>query len=162
MATKNETIIKAEPGRQELFIIREFEAQRELVFKAFTTPEIVVKWLGPRDMTLRIDHYDARSSGSYRYISIDPKGNEYAFHGVIHEVAAPDRVIQTFEFEGLPERGHVSFETARFEALPDERTRVVIQSVFQSVGDRDSMICSGMERGVVDSHARLDELFAAI
>lgn len=159
MASNNKTTITAEPGKQEVFITREFDAPREFVFKAFTTPELIVQWLGPRELKMRIDKFDPKSGGSYRYIHIDPAGNEYGFHGVIHEVLAPQRIIQTFEFEGLPEAGHVAMETSRFEELPGNRTRVTIQSLFQSVTDRDGMMQSGMERGVNDSHERLDELF---
>jgi uncharacterized protein YndB with AHSA1/START domain len=158
MASKNETIIKAEPGKQELFIIREFEAPRELVFKALTDSQLVPRWLGPRELTTKIDKWDARSGGHYRYIHSDTNGNGFGFHGVIHEVQAPERIIQTFEFEGMPEKGHVVLETARLEALSGDRTRIVVQSVFQSVVDRDGMMQAGMERGVKDSHWRLDEL----
>jgi uncharacterized protein YndB with AHSA1/START domain len=161
MATKNTTTIKAEPGKQELFIIREFEAPRELVFKVMTDPDLITRWLGPRDITITIDYYNTVSNGSYRYTGADCNGNSFGFHGTFHEITAPERAIQTFEFEGLPEKGHVSLETARFEALPNNRTRLTIQSVFQSVADRDGMLQSGMERGVVDSHERLDELLAA-
>ena len=159
MATKNQTKITAEPGKQEIFITREFDAPRDLVFKAFSDPKLIVKWLGPRDLSMRIEKFEPLRGGSYRYIHIDKNGNEFGFHGVVHEVIAPELVIQTFEFEGLPEKGHVAMETTRFESLPGERTRVRIQSVFQSVEDRDGMIMSGMERGVNDSHERLDELF---
>ncbi|MET3500062.1 uncharacterized protein YndB with AHSA1/START domain [Mucilaginibacter rubeus] len=161
ITTKNQTEIKAEPDKQELFITREFEAPRELVFRAFTDPELIVRWLGPRELKMRIDQFDCRSGGAYRYIHTDPAGNDYGFHGVIHDVTAPERIIQTFEFEGLPESGHVTLETTRFEALPGNRTKVTVQSVFQSVTDRDGMLQSGMERGVNDSHWRLDELFEA-
>jgi uncharacterized protein YndB with AHSA1/START domain len=154
------TTIIAEPGKQELFIIREFDAPRELVFKAFTDPKLLVKWMGPKDLTMKIDKMDTKSGGSYRYIHSDSKGNEFAFRGVIHEIEKNERVIQTFEFEGLPEKGHVTLDTARFEALPGNRTKVIGQSVFQSVADRDGMIKSGMERGVLDSHERLDALLA--
>jgi uncharacterized protein YndB with AHSA1/START domain len=160
MASNNKTTITAEPGKQELFITREFDAPRQKVFKAFTTPELIVQWLGPRDLKMKLDKFEPKSGGSYRYIHIDPAGNEYGFHGVVHEVLAPQRIIQTFEFEGLPESGHVTLETARFEELPGNRTRVTMQSIFQSVTDRDGMLQSGMERGVNDSHERLDELFA--
>lgn len=88
------------------------------------------------------------------------EGNEYSFHGVFHEVLAPERIIQTFEYEQLPEKGHVSLETAKFEVLPGNRTRVVAQSVFQSVADRDGMMQSDMERGVNDGYNRLTELLA--
>lgn len=161
ITTKNQTEIKAEPGKQELFITREFEAPRDLVFKAFTDPELIVRWLGPRELKMRIDQFDCRSGGAYRYIHTDSAGNDYGFHGVIHDVTAPERIIQTFEFEGLPESGHVTLETAKFEALPGNRTKVTTQSIFQSVADRDGMLKSGMERGVNDSHWRLDELFEA-
>jgi uncharacterized protein YndB with AHSA1/START domain len=158
MTKHNQTKITAEPGRQEIVITREFDAPRELVFKAFTDPELYVQWLGPRGFTMRLETFEPRNGGSYRYIHADQDGNEYGFRGVIHEVAAPERIIQTFEFEGLPEKGHVTLETARFEALPGDRARVTLQSVFQSVDDRDGMVQSGMERGVNDSHERLDEL----
>jgi len=87
---------------------------------------------------------------------------EFAFRCVCHEHTAPERIIQTFEFEGLPEKGHVILETSRFEDLPGGRTRLTVQSVFQSVADRDGMVQSGMERGVVDSYARLDELLEKV
>ena len=160
MANNNKTTITAEPGKQELFIIREFEAPREIVFKAFTTPELIVQWLGPCNLTIRLDKFDPRSGGSYRYVHIDPAGNEYGFHGSVHEVLAPQRIIQTFEFEGLPESGHVAMETSRFEELPGNRTRLTIQSVFRSVADRDGMVMSGMEGGLSEGFERLDEILA--
>lgn len=156
----NKTTIIAEPGKQELFIIREFDAPRELVFKAFIEPKLLVKWLGPKNMTMKIEKMDTKSGGFYRYSHSSPKGDVHWFRGVIHEVVAPERIIQTFEYEGLPEKGHVTLDTARFEALPGNKTKVIGQSVFQSVADRDGMIMSGMERGVVDSHERLDALLA--
>jgi len=162
MATSNQTKITVEPGKQELFITREFEAPREMVFKAFSDPELIKRWLGPCNMTCRIDRYENKEGGFWRFIHTDEKGNDYGFHGVIHEITAPERTMRTFEFEGLPERGHVSLETATFEALPGGRTKLTIHSVFRSVADRDGMVQSGMEHGVVDSHQRLDELFAEL
>jgi uncharacterized protein YndB with AHSA1/START domain len=155
---KNKTIITAEPGKQELFITREFDAPRELVFKAFTDPKLYVQWIGLRGLTTTLETFEPRSGGSWRFIQKDESGNEFAFHGVNHEVLPPERIIDTFEFEGLPEKGHVILETARFEELPNNRTKVVSQSVFQSVADRDGMVQSGMEEGVNDSYDRLDEL----
>ncbi len=160
--TKNKTTITAEPGKQELFITREFDALRELVFKAFTDPKLYVQWLGPRGFTTTLETFEPRSGGSWRFIQKDAEGNEYAFHGVNHEVLPPERIIDTFEFEGLPEKGHVLLETARFEELPGNRTKLVSQSVFQSVADRDGMLQSGMEEGVNDSYDRLDELLKKI
>jgi uncharacterized protein YndB with AHSA1/START domain len=158
MIHKNQTKIKAEPGKQEIFISREFEAPRELVFKAFTDPKLIVRWLGPRELKIKLEKFEPRSGGSYRYIHTDQHENEFGFHGVCHEHTSPERIIQTFEFEGLPEKGHVVLETTKFEALPAGRTRLTIQSVFQSIADRDGMLQAGMEGGVTVSHERLDEL----
>ncbi len=156
-AIKNPTVITAEPGKQELFITREFDAPRELVFKAHTDPELFVQWLGPRGYEMTLDTFEPYSGGSYRYIHKDKDGNEFGFHGVFHEISE-ELMIQTFEFEGLPERGHVTLDTMRLEKLPGDRTRITIQSVYQSVSDRDGMIQSGMERGLNEGHERLDEL----
>jgi len=158
MASNNKTKVVAEPGKQELFIVREFDAPRELVFKAHIDPELYAKWLGPRNMDMILETFEPRNSGSYRFIHKDEDGNEFAFHGVNHEVMFPERMIGTFEFEGLPERGHVELDTAKFEELPGERTKLTIQAVYQSVDDRDGMIHSGMERGVSEGYERLDEL----
>ncbi|MDQ1255403.1 MAG: hypothetical protein QG646_4689 [Euryarchaeota archaeon] len=158
MIKNNPTRITAEPGKQEIIITREFDAPRELVFKAFTDPELYVQWLGPRELTMTLEKFEPRNGGSWRYIHKDADGNEYAFHGVIHEVLPPERIIDTFEFEGLPEKGHVVLEMARFEELPGSRTKLTSQSVFLSLADRDGMLQSGMEEGVNDSYERLDEL----
>jgi uncharacterized protein YndB with AHSA1/START domain len=162
MADKNKITVIAEPGKQECFITREFDAPRELVFQAFTDPELVPQWWGPRRLSTLVDKMDAKAGGQWRFLNRDPQGNEYAFHGVYHEVRAPERIIDTFEFEGLPEAGHVCLETLTLEALPGGRTRLTTQSVFQSVADRDGMLQSGMEEGLNDSYERLEELLKAI
>ncbi|MGD0029123.1 MAG: SRPBCC family protein [Candidatus Bathyarchaeia archaeon] len=154
----NKTIVRAEPGKQELFITREFDAPRELVFRAHTDPKLYTQWIGPRRFTTTLMKFEPRSGGMWRYVSKDKDGNEYAFHGVYHEVLAPERLIDTFEFEGLPEKGHVSLETLRLEEMPDGRTKLTIQVVFQSIADRDGMLQGGMEEGLNESHDRLDEL----
>ncbi len=158
---KNKTRVIAEPGKQELLIIREIDAPREQVFKAFVDPKLFTQWLlGPKrhDLAMTLERFEPRAGGSWRYTHKDQQGNIFGFHGVNHEVLAPERIIQTSEFEGMPEKGHVSLDTARFEELPGGRTRVTIQSVLQSVEDRDMMVKSGMEEGVNDSFDRLEEL----
>jgi uncharacterized protein YndB with AHSA1/START domain len=156
----NKTKITAEPGKQEVVITREFDAPRELVFKAYTDPKLFVQWLGPREQTMTLEKFEPRPGGMWRYFSTNPAGNQFAFHGVYHEVNTPERIITTFEFDGLLEKGHVILETAKLEALPGNRTKLTVQSVYQSVADRDGMVQAGMERGVVDSYERLDELLA--
>lgn len=158
---KNPTKITAEPGKQEFFIEREFDAPRELVFRAFNESELLAQWLGPSSLTMEIEKFDSRTHGSYRFLHMDCNGSgmTFGFNGVIHEVHAPERIIRTFEFEGLPERGHVSLEFLTLEALPDNRTRLHIQSVFKSVADRDGLLQSGMEGGMNEGFAKLDALF---
>ncbi|HVN15793.1 MAG TPA: SRPBCC family protein [Anaerolineales bacterium] len=161
MPSKNKTTVTAEPGVQELFITREFDAPRELVFKAHTDPKLFVQWLGPRGYEMKLDVFEPVSGGKYRYVHKDQNGNEYGFNGTFHEMSI-ERMIQTFEFEGMPERGHVSMDCMTLEALPGDRTRITIHSIFQSVSDRDGMIQNGMEHGINDGYERLDEILKGL
>ena len=156
--SKNKTIIKVEPNKQELFITREFEVPRELVFKAYTDEKIYAQWLGPHGLETWFEVFEPVSGGKYKFVQKDKDGNEFSFHGVTHEVNFPERIIGTFEFDGLPESGHVVLETTRFESLSGNRTRITSQSIFQTVSDRDGMVQSGMEHGVVEGYERLDEI----
>jgi len=158
----NQTNINAEPGKQEIVISRAFDAPRELVFKAVTDPNLIPQWWGPRYLSTEVDKMDVRPGGQWRFLNRDAQGNAYAFHGVYHEVLAPERIIDTFEFEGLPETGHVTLETMKLEALPGGRTRLTVQSVFQSIIDRDATLQSGMESGVNDTYNRLEELLKTL
>ena len=160
--SNNKTNIIANPGRQEIVITREFDAPRELVFKAHTDAAIYASWLGPRDLTTTITTFEPHNGGSWRFVSTDKDGKQFGFHGVFHEVLAPERMIGTFEFEGMPEPGHVEFDTSTFEELPGGRTRLTILAVYQTVADRDGMIASGMEFGMNEGFSRLDELLETI
>lgn len=163
MKTKNELKIIAEPGKQDVTIIREFDAPRELVFRAHEDPELIKQWLGPKDRIVKIDYYNSKSGGSYRYTIHDKSGKEIAaFNGAIHEVTKPERIIQTFEFEGLPERGHVTLDCMTFEVLPGNRTRAISHSVCRSQSDRDAMMASGMEKGINEGYTKLDELLTTL
>ncbi len=160
-SAKNKLVVTAEPGKQEVIVTREFDAPRELVFKAHTDPNLYVQWLGPRGYEMVLDTFEPYSGGRYRYIHKDDKGNEFGFHGVFHTILE-DLMIQTFEFEGLPEPGHVTLDTMRLESLPGNRTRVTVQSLFQSVSDRDGMVQSGMEHGMREGYERLDEVLSKL
>ena len=154
-----ETNVFVEPGKMEIIINHVADAPRELVFKAFTDPEIYTKWIGPRGMETYITKFESVDGGSWRYIQKDEDGNEFGFHGVNHEVKFPERIIGTFEFEGLPESGHVLLQTVKFTEQSG-KTRISTQSVFQSLEDREGMVMTGMERGVRESYQRLDEILA--
>lgn len=159
MTSDNNTQIIAEEGKQELFIIREFDASRELVFKAFTDPEILVQFYAPFGNTMHFNHHNYQSNGSYSWCNKDSFGNVLCtFSGTIHEIAPPERIIQTSEFMELPERGHVVLEAMKFEVLSEGRTKLVIHDVCFSIADRDAMIQSGMGHGLVAIFNQLDEL----
>lgn len=156
MATTATTQIIAEPGVPQIVITREFTAPRELLYRAYVDPDLLVQWLGPRRMTTVIERYEVRDGGTWRYISRDSDGTEYGFRGVFHGTPSPENgIVQTFEFEGAP--GHVSLDTLILEER-DGKTLVRTNSVYQSVEDRDAMVASGMDEGVNDSMERLDEL----
>jgi uncharacterized protein YndB with AHSA1/START domain len=148
--------LTAEPGSHELVITREFDVPRERVYAAYTDPEQVATWWGPEGVTTIVDQMDARKGGTWRYIHRGAEGEEYAFSGVYHEAVAPERLVYTFEFEGMP--GHVLLETITFEELPSGRTRMIDHSVYQSVADRDGMLSYGMEDGANASMNRLEAL----
>ncbi|MGC5165990.1 SRPBCC family protein [Luteimicrobium sp. DT211] len=158
-AQRNPTTVTAEPGTPFIDIVREFDAPLELVFRAHTDGDLVAQWLGPRAYEIVLDHYDARSGGSWAYAHRDPQGAEYGFRGTFHTVS-PELVVQTFEFDGYP--GHVALESARFEALDGGRTRVSTRAVYQSVEDRDGMVASGMEGGLTEGYQRLDDLLPTL
>ena len=149
--------VVVEPGKQEIFMTRLFDAPRELVFKAYTDPALIARWWGLRKNTTHIDEMEARPGGKWRFVETDPDGTAFAFHGVYHDVVAPERIVQTFEFEGMA--GHVIMETSTFED-DGGKTKVIAQSIFQSVEDRDGMVASGMEWGAEQGYQRLDELLA--
>ncbi|MDF2477067.1 MAG: putative glutathione S-transferase-related transrane protein [Sphingobacterium sp.] len=154
------TSIIAEQGKQEIFIVREFNATPELVFRAHTQPELLVQWMGVENHSMKIPIFENKSLGAWRFIHSDENGNSFGFCGVIHELEFAKRIIRTFEFEGLPEKGHVSLEFLDFEALPDDRTQLTTQIIFKSIEDRNGMVASGMEHGVVDSYNKLDTLLS--
>jgi uncharacterized protein YndB with AHSA1/START domain len=153
------TQIDAPAGVPFIDMSREFDAPRDLVFKAYTDPELLVQWLGPRKYKMSVESWDVRDGGKWRYVNSDDDGNAWGFHGVFHGDQTPDGMLQTFEFEGSP--GNVSLESLVFE---DEDGKTVIRnhSVYQSIQARDAMIESGMEGGVNEGFDRLDELIAKL
>jgi len=153
----SKTQIDAPAGVPFVDITREFDAPLELVRRAWTDPDLVKQWLGPRKYEMVIEQWDARAGGAYRYIHRDEAGNEFGFHGVFHS-SDPDNMVQTFEFEGVP--GHVSLDKLALEDIGGGRTRAHIHSVYQSLQDRDGMVQAGMGDGVTEGFERLDELLA--
>ena len=158
--THPQTLITADPKVPAISIVREFDASADKVYRAHTDPELLVKWLGPRDLVMEVDFWDCRTGGSYRYLHRRQGADgpeEYAFHGCFHEVR-PDRIVQTFTYEGYPDG--VSLDTMILEDLDGGRTRLTINSIVESFESRDMILASGMETGVVEGYEQLDELLA--
>jgi uncharacterized protein YndB with AHSA1/START domain len=153
----HETEIVSDPRVPLVRITREFDAPREKVFRAHTDPELITRWLGPSRHQMRIDRYDCRTGGSYRYV-MSSDGNEFGFHGSFHEVRPSELIVQTFAFEGDPDA--VALERLVFEDLGDGRTRLSSTSLVDSFEARDAFVASGMEGGVREGYERLDELLA--
>lgn len=146
------------PSDREIVLTREFDAPRDLVFKAMTDPDAIPKWWGPRRFVTIVDKMDVRPGGVWRFINRDADGTEYAFNGVYQEIVPPARLVYTFEFEGFP--GHVSLETIVFEER-DGKTTSVDTIVFDSKEDRDGTLQSGMVSGAAETLDRLAELVEA-
>lgn len=149
------TDITAVPGMPQIVITREFNTSPEFLFRAHTDPELLVQWLGPRDLAMKVECLDARHGGTWRYIHEDRNGNEFSFRGVFHGTPSPDGITQTSEFDGAP--GNVSLESMTFE---EHGGKTLLRSIatYQSIEVRDIVIASGMESGVVEGYERLDEL----
>ena len=145
------------PSDREIVSERVFDAPRERVFAAYTDPELIPQWWGPRGTTTIVDQMDVRPGGAWRFVNRDSDGSETGFRGTYREVTPPERIVQTFEWEGMP--GHVVVETATFEDLGG-RTKVTATSLFHTSEERDGMLASGMERGLTETHDRLAELLA--
>lgn len=158
-AQDGRTTIEADPSVPTIRITREFDAPPEKVFRAFVEPELFAQWIGPRGLETRIEEWDARTGGCWRYRAVR-EDLDTGFYGSFHEVRPHERIVQTFTWEGAPDG--VSLETVTFEGLGDGRCRVMGLSVVDSFEIRDQILASGMETGVVEGYSKLDELLARL
>jgi uncharacterized protein YndB with AHSA1/START domain len=154
-----ETRIEADPAVPVIRIVREFDAPPERVFRAFTDPEVFVRWLGPDSTSVRLDTWDAVSGGSYGYTMLRDGDELVSFWGSFHEVRSPDRLVQTQSMAGTGDGA--ALNTLTFEALPDGRTRLTDMTLVDSFEFRDMILSSGMDEGVIAGYKKLDELLAA-
>jgi uncharacterized protein YndB with AHSA1/START domain len=156
MSTKTE--ITVPEGSHEILLKRTYDAPKALVLRAYTDPEMIPRWWGPRQYETVVDRLEPRKGGVWRFLQKGDDGSEHAFNGVYHQVT-PDGQIATFEYE--PMAGHVLMQTLALEEV-DGRTTVTEKLVFQSVEDRDGMVAAGMEWGARESDERLAELLQSL
>jgi uncharacterized protein YndB with AHSA1/START domain len=145
-------------GEREIRSERTFDAPRDRVFATYLDPELVPQWWGRRSDTTVVEQMDPVTGGDWRFRSEGPDGT-MVFRGTFREVTPPERIVQTFEWAGMP--GYVSVDSAEFEDLGDGRTRIVTTSTFFAAEERDGMLGSGMEGGMGETYDRLEELLAA-
>ena len=155
--TTHETSITADPNVPLIRITREFDASPDKVFRAHTDPDLYARWIGPGRYQVRIDYFDCRSGGSFRFVQSN-EGDEYGFHGCFHEVRPSELIVQTFTYEGEPDG--VALERLVLEDIGEGRTRLTATSLVDSFEGRDAWLASGMEEGLNEGYARLDELLA--
>jgi uncharacterized protein YndB with AHSA1/START domain len=157
MSTTTEARIEADPNVPIIRITREFAGTPAQLLRAHTDPELFAQWIGPSTLETRIDEWDARSGGSWRFVSTRD-GEEHAFRGCFHDIR-PDRIVQTFTYEGDPDG--VALETLWFDDLGDGRTRLRTQSLVDSFEGRDTWLRSGMDVGVNEGYAKLEEMLTS-
>jgi uncharacterized protein YndB with AHSA1/START domain len=155
--TKHETEIVSDPTVPLVRITREFDAPPAKVFRAHADPDLFAQWVGPDRDAMKIDYFDCRPGGSYRYV-LGGEGDEYSFRGCFHEVRPDELIVQTFSYEGMPDG--IALEKLVFEDLGNGRTRLVCTSLVDSFDGRDAFVASGMEEGVIAGYAKLDALLA--
>lgn len=153
-----EVKVTAEPGTNDFSVECVINAAREQVFNAHVDAKAIPHWWGLRSFTTTVARLEPHKGGVWRFIQYDHHGNEYGFNGVFHECLPAERIVRTWEFEGMP--GHVLLETVTFEDLPDGKTLLRSQSVFQSVAARDGILAAGVTEGGKQMWERLEEYLA--
>lgn len=155
-----DTVITVDPDLPVVEIAREFDATPHQLFRALTEPELVKQWLSHDGTEMTIDTFEAHSGGSYRYVHNSADGGEHAFRGSFHTVRPDELIIQTFEFEGVPDT--VAIETARLEDLGDGRTRLSQRSVYPDLESRNGIVEAGMATGVIEAMDKLQKIAAGL
>jgi uncharacterized protein YndB with AHSA1/START domain len=154
----NRATVTVNPNESTVHIERIFDVPREKLYKVMTNKELIPKWwIGP-GYEVRCEEMDVREGGRWKHVQTMQDGTEFAFYGVYHEVQPNERVVQTFEFSGLPERGHVILEKMELRDSEDGKTKLTVTQSFFSVQDRDGMVQSGMEEGLQNTYATLEKL----
>lgn len=158
MATASAPSTLTLPSDREIRAERIFNASRDRVWRAYTDPKLVAQWWG-RGNKLEVERMEFERGGHWRFVEHSAHGPQ-GFEGRYREITPEERIVQTFEWDGMP--GHVVLETATFEDLGDGRTKFVSTTLFFTTEERDGMLHSGMEGGMNESWAALDRLLATL
>jgi uncharacterized protein YndB with AHSA1/START domain len=159
MAVSSGTAKVTLPTDEQILITREFDAPRHLVFKAWTTPELVKRWWAGHRGEMTLVEIDLRVGGSWRYVMVASGGHEVAFHGEFREIVPNERIVATEVYEAEPDSGVVTIAT--FSEV-DGRTTLELLTECGSREVRDAIIASGMEGGMQEQMDLLEELAASM
>lgn len=152
---EQKTKIKAEDGKQELTITREFDLPVELLFKAYEEAELLEQWMGTKVLKL-----ENKNHGSYQFETTDPKGNKHGFHGTIHEFVPGKKITRTFEMQNTP--FGVQLEFLEFEKLSDETSKLTMHVVYRSIAVRDQILQLPFAMGINMAHNRIQEILTKL
>ena len=152
----DQAAIEADPTVPMIHIRRDFAGTPEQLYRAHIDPELFARWIGPAGRRPTIERWEPTDGGAFRY-SLAEGDDTQTFRGSFHTVR-PDRLVQTFTWEGMPDG--VALETMTFQDLGDGRTRLHATSLCESFEDRDAWLRSGMEIGVNDGYAAIDTMLA--
>lgn len=152
------TKITAEPGKQELFINREFDLPVELLFRAHTDPALLAQWMSNDYAKMTVEKLDAQPQGAWHYVVKDPSGKTFNFYGVIHDIESPARLVRTFQMDSPSGEPSVQLEFHTFTKLTDSTSKLTTQTIYRSNKERDDMIRMGMAPGANMAHDRLQEV----
>jgi uncharacterized protein YndB with AHSA1/START domain len=158
--TNSETATVTLPTDEQILITREFDAPKHLVYKAWTTPELVKRWWHANRGKVTVVEIDLRVGGAWRYVMVSDDGYEVAFHGEYREIVPNERIVSTEIYEGLPEgvseEEGATVNTVTF-AEANERTMLALLMQAASKISRDAIIDSGMEAGLQDALDLLEQ-----
>ena len=149
---EQKTNVIAEDGKQEILITRTFDLPVELLFKAYTEPELIEQWMGTK-----VQKFDFQKHGSFQFSTSDPKGNQIGFNGTIHDFTTNQKIIRTFEMENMP--FGVQLE---FEKLSENTSRLKQNVIYQSVNHRDQNLKLPFKQGINWAHNRLEEILTKL
>jgi uncharacterized protein YndB with AHSA1/START domain len=145
------------PADEEILITREFDAPRHLVYRAYTTPELVSRWWPGLRGEMRSAEIDLRVGGRWRYVMVAHGEHEVAFHGEYSEVVENERLVTTEVYEGAPEGSGAALDIVTFEER-DGRTTLTILMRVESREVRDMIIATGMEGGMQEGMDLLEQI----
>jgi uncharacterized protein YndB with AHSA1/START domain len=153
---EQKTKIHAEEGKQELVITREFDLPLELLFKAFSEPELIEQWMGTKVLK-----FESKKYGSYQFETQDAQGNAvFQATGVFHEFSPNQKITRTFEMPRTP--FGVQLEVCEFEQLAGETSKVTIHTIYESVAQRDQVLKLPFAQGINWAHNRLQDIVSKL